>query len=484
MRSLALVAGVVCAAENVPVWDAPEYTTVAKTHPNGVLLKVAAPDAMEMPVLHLRGNATERGVAYGSLMAEEIANFISKVADDYVITMVESIDPTGLPLWLQLALKKALKDLGKDVAVPLFHDLLGWVQSRQDKIVHEEHDNTTHLFEEIAGIAKGVCDTFGADRCEKELQGADAFAQQIILLNYIPELIRMACTMVGATRGATSHGQLLQLRALDFGAVPFSNHGMVVVHHKDEGLLDSDGAPGKFAMVTFPGMVGAVSGFNSGGLIMSEKVSYNAMSAGYDEACPDKVDDRVGDEPFPGPSGCVPGTYDGEGIPFVIRRFIEMSPTKAAAEDLIDKAHRTWHVYLGLGDSETMDFDVVGYAAFKHKVWDNSNLWNFTGTERIPDVTFLNKHVQPEKDTELYDILKGKVGNMTGRDFAASVPHAHGSGDVHHYVVDHGEGKFYVALGTTNDEGTEFVRKACDAPVIAFDLQADIWAMPSQLQVV
>lgn len=137
-----------------------------------------------------------------------------------------------------------------------------------------------------------------------------------------------------------------------------------------------------------------------------------------------------------------------------------------------------------MGDTETMDFDVVGYSSAKYKIWDNSNLWNFTGTERIPDVTFLDKNVQPESDTKLHDILKTKAGNMTGRDFAASVPHAHGSGDVHHYVVDHGEGKFYVALGTTNDEGTKFVRKACDAPVVAFDLQADIWAMPSQLQVV
>lgn len=472
MRSLAFFAGVVSAVEVVPVWDAPEYTTVTKTHPNGVLLKVAAPDAQEMPVLHLRGNATERGVAYGTLMAEEITEFISKVTDDYVVGLVESISPEGLPPLLQKAIDEVLKGVGKEVAVPLFHDVLKFVRSKQSDYVHEAHDSTTMLFEEIAGIAKGVCDTIGPDRCEKELKGVDDFADQISLLNYLPELIRMACTMVGATKTATSHGQLLQLRALDFGAVPFSNWGMVVVHHKDEDLLDADGRPGKFALVTFPGFVGAVSGFNSAGLIQSEKVSYNAMSAGYDEPCVGKLD------------GCIPGTYDGEGLPFVIRRFIETSPTKADAEDLIANAHRTWHVYLGLGDSETMDFDVVGYSSAKYKIWDNSNLWNYTATERIPDVTFLNKQVQPEKDTELYDILKAQVGSMTGRDFAASVPHAHGSGDVHHYTVDHGEGKFYVALGTTNDEGTEFIRKACDAPVIAFDLAGDIWAMPSQLQVV
>lgn len=246
---------------------------------------------------------------------------------------------------------------------------------------------------------------------------------------------------------------------------------MIVVHHKDEALVDSLGAPGAFAMVTFPGMVGAVTGFNSAGLIQSEKVSYNAMSAGYPEKCYKPMGLDV--------EGCVPGTYAGEGLPFVIRRIIETSATKAEAEELIANAKRTWHVYLGLGDSETVDFDVVGYAWKQFKVWTNEDLSNFTEAAFIEDVTFVNKHVQPEHDTELHDILAGIAGNITGRHFAAYVPHAHGSGDVHHMVVDHGEGKFYVAMGTTTDDGTEFVRKACDAPVVAFDLQADVWAMPS-----
>lgn len=475
MRAFALCVGVVGAAD-IPVWDAPEYSTVVRTHPNGVLLKVAAPDAQEMPVLHVRGTATERGVAYGSLMAEEINTFITKIINDYVVTLVESITPEGFPLWAQALIRKVLEGIAKQDAIPIFFDLLNYVRSKQSDYIHEAHDSTTMIFDEIAGIAKGVCDTIGPERCAAELTSADAFAEQLALINYLPELIRMACTMVGATGTATAHGKLLQLRALDFGAVPFSNFGMVIVHHKDENLLDGNGKPGKFAMVTFPGFVGAVSGFNSAGLIQSEKVSYNAMSAGYDQPCikPFGIDT----------DGCVPGSYDGEGVPFVIRRFIETSPTKADAEELIGNAHRTWHVYLGLGDTATMDFDVVGYAQKKYKVWDNSDLWNYTGTERIKDVTFLNKQVQPEKDTELYDILKAQVGSMTGREFAATVPHGHGSGDVHHFVVDHGEGKFYVALGTTNDAGTKFVRKACDAPVIAFDLQEDIWTMPSQLHVV
>merc|ERR1711912_32257 len=139
----------------------------------------------------------------------------------------------------------------------------------------------------------------------------------------------MSCSMLGATRTATSHHKLLQMRALDFGAVPFSNYGMVVVHHKGS---TATGAPDAFATVTFPGFVSAVTGFNSAGLIQSEKVSYDAISAGYNKTCikPFGVDVY----------GCIPGSYDGEAVPFVIRRIIETAPTKAAAEILIRQAKR------------------------------------------------------------------------------------------------------------------------------------------------
>lgn len=460
------------AVDPVPIYDAREYTTTLATHPNGVLQMVKAPDAQATPVLHIRGNAFERGEAYGSLMAETVATFVKKVFDDYVVALVESISPEGLPAWLEAVLKAALKDLGKEVAVPVFHQILTWVKDKQNQHVHDAHDGTTKIFDEIAGMAKGVCDSFGADRCQSELGGEQVFQDLIVQVNYLPELIRMSCTMVGATKSATPHGKLVQLRGLDFGAVPFSNYGMVVVEHKTD---TTDGGPEAFAHVTFPGFVGVVTGFNSAGLIQSEKVSYNAMSAGYPKKCYKPLGLNV--------EGCVPGTYDGEGVPFVIRRIVETSPTKADAEASIASAKRTWHVYLGLGDSETMDFDVVGYAAERTKTWTNADLHTYTGATFIKDVTFVNKHVQPEDDG-LHDILAPLVGNLTGEALAAYVPRVHGTGDVHNMVIDHGQNKFFVAFGTTNAEGTEFVRKAFDAPVLAFDLSKDIWTMPSELVVV
>ena len=60
----------------------------------------------------------------------------------------------------------------------------------------------------------------------------------------------------------------------------------------------------------------------------------------------------------------------------------------------------------------------------------------------------------------------------------SQVPNATGSGDVHVMVVDHGEARLYVAFGTTTPDGTSYIRKACDAPMISFDLP-QLWNTPA-----
>jgi hypothetical protein len=45
-------------------------------------------------------------------------------------------------------------------------------------------------------------------------------------------------------------------------------------------------------------------------------------------------------------------------------------------------------------------------------------------------------------------------------------------------VTGPGEARLYVALGTTTADGTAYVRKACDAPMVGFDLDA-LWSAPA-----
>ena len=61
--------------------------------------------------------------------------------------------------------------------------------------------------------------------------------------------------MMGAWDKATVDGNLIQMRTLDFGGGPFANNNLLMVHHP----TDSDH---NFAAITFPGFVGAVTGFS------------------------------------------------------------------------------------------------------------------------------------------------------------------------------------------------------------------------------
>ena len=93
-----------------------------------------------------------------------------------------------------------------------------------------------------------------ADICESGVLEA-----RLIKVNMLPSLVQMQCSMMGAWGNATVDGKLVQYRTLDFGGGPFANNNVLTVHHP----TDSDNA---FASVSWPGFVGAVTGF-------SEKVS-------------------------------------------------------------------------------------------------------------------------------------------------------------------------------------------------------------------
>ena len=110
---ISVICGVLPAASEVPIFNASSYTSMVATHPHGTLELVQAPNAQRLPVPHLFGNESERGEAAGELMAEEIATFITKVFDEYVVALVESVKLGGLPAWMQKALEGAI---GKAVA--------------------------------------------------------------------------------------------------------------------------------------------------------------------------------------------------------------------------------------------------------------------------------------------------------------------------------------------------------------------------------
>jgi hypothetical protein len=80
-------------------------------------------------------------------------------------------------------------------------------------------------------------------------------------INLFPELIRAACTVVGAWGKATSDGKVIQLRALDWDSkAPITKYPTAIVYHSTE--------PGSqvFANIGFAGLIGTLSAQSAAGI--------------------------------------------------------------------------------------------------------------------------------------------------------------------------------------------------------------------------
>ena len=74
------------------------------------------------------------------------------------------------------------------------------------------------MLDELRGMAQGLCES-GAPIVAKHFTATDGtcdvakLSDKIIRFNLLPELIRMSCSIVGATEKATPSGGLNQVRA-------------------------------------------------------------------------------------------------------------------------------------------------------------------------------------------------------------------------------------------------------------------------------
>jgi len=244
LLALAVCRSALCSSPN-PVYDAAQYSKLKSTTANGKLYIVAAPDNTTLPVIHTWGNETERGVAYGTLLADELLQFVYPEVDRFFAQDAESLMKyiSWMPEKWQQRIQTAL-DKDAPGAFMIALDLLVAEQARFIAA------GRARVWEEVDGIAAGVCAVRPTASACKD--GPGSLARRIRALNLMPELIQMQCSMMGAWGNATSNGKLLQLRSLDFGTGPFANNNLLHVAHPP--------APGKaFAAVTFPSFVAAVT---------------------------------------------------------------------------------------------------------------------------------------------------------------------------------------------------------------------------------
>ena len=410
-----------------PIYVARDHMKMVRHVKNAVLFSIDAPNNTHLDVLHVYGDAYERGYAQGLIYADEISAFVNQALIKYYDFEIEEFDVSFLPKLVVDALKKMAE-----------HDAPGAAEMVLTGLDMYQYDynaqSKSKVLTEIDAMAQGVCDA-------KECHDVDEWQRVLRAVNMFPELIRMACSMAGAWGDASPSGHLTQLRSLDFGGGPYATETMMTVHHP----TDSDFP---FALIGFPGFAGAVTSFSKY-TAQSEKVLYTTQVP-------------------------LKGTYFGQAIPYVIRDVTQFAKSSEEAVQMLKDARRTWHVWLGYGDKD--NFTPVSYTHEELTPYTWMTISNMTSNKPLKDVSFINKHVQPSADRALYNVLSQLYGKLDGETMAKYVPLAEKSGDVHLAVYDFNKGMTYVAKGVVNANG-DFTRKAYESPVLSF-INDDLWNSP------
>lgn len=200
-----------------------------------------------------------------------------------------SINLSGFPEPIQKILH-IIQVEGALAAPAAFRAALAWVWDTQKGYAPD------YILSEIAGMGVGMCDSLKIPNCN-----STALSESIAQLNMLPELLRMKCTAYGAWGKATPHGELVQLRALDFGGGPFANYTVAAVYRDTVETPESNA----FMSVTFPGFAGAITGVSQRGIGLSQKVWTTYDGRGY-----------------------MPGSFEGQTDVFVLRTILQKSKTK------------------------------------------------------------------------------------------------------------------------------------------------------------
>lgn len=381
-----------------------------------------AADYIKMSRVDLVGDSQQRGFAHGALLAEEIRTFTTVALDAYIMQTVNGMDTSSLPEKVQSLIEKAKKIGGGKVAPKLFREAMGLVWDNEVEFA------PANLLTELDATAEGMCSVL--EECD-----VDYWKKTLREVNMLPELIRMSCTAYGAwgkatTDGKQDSGNLLQLRALDFGGGPFANHTVIMTHRNDPDNVDH-----AFTMVTFPGFIGVITGVAQNGVGVSEKVwmTYDSRSI-------------------------QPGNYKGQADTFALRYILQYSKTKEEAVAYLQSIPRTWAMWIGVGDFASQELNLVGYKEESATAYTDVTMPPMNGMPYLESIAYVDKHPQPSHDGPngtLPTALQSFYGQIS-LDTTKQIVQYHQTGDLHAAAYDFTAKEMTVTIGKINAEGNYY----------------------------
>jgi hypothetical protein len=145
---------------------------------------------------------------------------------------------------------------------------------------------------------------------------------------------------------------------------------------------------------------------------------------------------------------------------------------------------RTWAIWLGIGDYESQNMDLVGYQQSGVDVYTDLTSSSATGQPYIDSISYVDKHPQPSEEGPngtLPTVLQDFYGNIS-LETAKSIALFHQTGDLHIATYDYSARVMYVSIGRIGgngdykpDGGSDGnVWKAYNRPYLKFNLD-DLW---------
>jgi isopenicillin-N N-acyltransferase like protein len=362
----------------------------------------------DVPVVHLYGTPYEQGFAQGELLYQEIQDLMPS----FYGFMIDEVGG-------------------------LIHQYAEWIP---DFILTPF---LNWLLRKLIDIEYWFVQDYIHDDYVQEMQGlADATGIEYIefrRLSLMPETAGMYCSIMGAFGKATADfgGGMIQLRALGriillkikynlfIDYAPWSGlqkWGVVLVYHPNRGH--------PYALSTWAGFVGAITGYSSKKVGMSEIVFGNPPS-------------KMG----------IPTTY-------LMRDILQFDDTAEEAVERIKQVRRTSHVWLGIGDPKKLY--IIDYADALVYDWKNYTHYGHPIREGLLYCTDFETGCFEELIPDFY-------GNITAINTLRYLIPKEASGDMQVAVYDMDANAMYIANASPLDEDGNF-KNAYEQPYLYLDM--------------
>ncbi|CAF1585336.1 unnamed protein product [Rotaria magnacalcarata] len=364
-------------------------------------------------IVHVYGGTPyDMGYAFGKLMSEDLQQLVPEYfayLENKIEDLIKQVPPF-IAKWLaELGLRGAL-DLNYDITrqyTPPWYD------------------------EELQGLAAGSGISY----------------KDIRRLNLIPELIKAACSVLGAWGESTaSSTTLLHLRSLDWDEkAPIAKYATVTVYHPNTsyaGYADHFHEYYKqkyttshtFANFGYAGLVGSIGAYNEVSVGLGQKVWITTEQ---------DITSRFGN----------PWTY-------VLRDVIQFSNSLDTALSMLINTQRTCSVHLGLGefhrntsinDDNSVGFLGIEYSAKEFNSYSWEDMYNTPNHPILKDIVYWDPHPQPSDHPCFGSLLIDHYNHLDAATIIRNITSLLETGNTLNLILDYGENAAYLAYSAPDD---------------------------------